>query len=303
MIGKVLVTGANGFIGTVATAHLRREGWGVVEATRGLIDDIGPTTHWKNELIGVTHVLHLAAHVHDPTRSGDSFQRVNVQGTERLAIECMHAGITRFVYVSSVKAHGDMTTGQPLREDDVLAPIDAYGRSKRDAEVVMRRVAAETRMETVIVRPPLVCGIGAGGNLRRFMSVMKRGVPLPLGTVSNRRSMVGVENLAELLLLCLTHPAAVNETFLAADEPALSTSTLLHLLAEGLGVPSRIFPCPPAAIRLAASLVGRQRDADALLQSLEVDSTKARTRLGWQSSQSLEAAIVGMARDFSGSGA
>ncbi|MDO8289811.1 MAG: NAD-dependent epimerase/dehydratase family protein [Parvibaculum sp.] len=297
---KVLVTGADGFIGAVAVAHLRCEGWDVVEAPRGVVGDIGPATRWQSVLNGVTHVLHLAGHVHEPDGAGDTFQRVNVQGSERLAREAASMGVTRFVYVSSVKAHGDVTHGRPLRVDDPLAPTDAYGRSKRDAEIVLHQVSAETGMEIVIVRPPLVCGRGAGGNLKRLMFATERGLPLPFGSVSNRRSMVSVENLAGFLSLCLTHPAAANETFLAADEPSISTPVLLRLLAKGLGVPPRVFPCPPAAIGLAASLIGRQRDADVLLQSLEVDAAKARTLLGWQSSQSLEAAIIDMAREFPG---
>jgi nucleoside-diphosphate-sugar epimerase len=259
------------------------------------VGDIGSETRWAEALEGVDFVLHLAAHVHHAHASEGDFRRVNVDGTRRLAEEAARLGVRRFVFVSSIKVNGEATNERPFTEGDAPAPVDAYGRSKRDAEASLWRVAAETGLEVVVVRPPLVYGPGAGGNLRRLMALVSRGLPLPLSAIRNRRSFVGVANFTDLIALCLDHPAAAGETFLAADEPALSTPRLLHLLADGLGAPVSLFPAPFAALRLAAALSGRQDEFGKLSLSLEVDATKARTRLGWVSALSVEEGLREMA--------
>lgn len=304
---SVLVTGATGFVGGHAAGLLLDRGWRVRRVLRKMksvspeedavaVGDIGPATDWTEALAGIDCVLHLAAHVHVAHGAESDFHRVNVEGTKLLAEEAARAGVKRFVFVSSIKVNGETTGAKPFTEDDVPAPADAYGRSKRDAEAALWHIAAETGLEVVVVRPPLVHGPGVRGNLHRIMALLVRGIPLPLAAVVNRRSLVGVANLGHLLALCLDHPAAPGETFLASDTRALSTPDLLRLIAQGLHARARLFPMPPAALRLAASLLGRQDDLDKLCLSLEIDAGKARALLGWAPTVSVERGLSEMAQ-------
>ena len=303
---EVLVTGADGFVGKAVVAHLRAVGRPVCPAVRagggaaGIVatGDIGPATQWAAALTGVSHIIHLAARVHAPSGDEALFHQVNVMGTTRLARAAAEAGVARLVYVSSVKVHGDVSGTRAITEDDPFAPSDAYGRSKCDAELALREVAAETGMEVVIIRPPLVYGPQVKGNLDRLMALVARGMPLPFAGVHNRRSLVGVDHLSALLALCLDHPAAAGQAFLATDATPLSTSELLAHIAEGLGVPSRQFSLPTGVIRLAARALGRQDEAARLLGSLEVNADKAHAMLGWQPAVSSKRGIIDMARNY-----
>lgn len=303
---KVLITGANGFVGKAVVAYLQAEGWSVRRAARAAgsgpddvaIGEIGPMTPWATALTGVSHVLHLAARVHAPSGAEGLFHQVNVQGTMRLARAAADAGVKRFVYVSSVKVHGDVSDAGTFTEDAPFLPQDAYGRSKCDAELALREIAVKTGMEFSIIRPPLIYGPQVKGNLDRLMAFVARGVPLPLSGVRNRRSLVGLDQLCVLLALCLDHPAAANQVFLAADATPLSTSELLTFIAEGLGVPSRLFFLPTGVLHLAARAFGRQDEAARLLGSLEVNAGKARAMLGWQSAASSQQGITEMARIY-----
>lgn len=303
---EVLVTGADGFVGRAVVAHLRAGSRPVRPAVRaggnaaGMVatGDIGPATRWAAALAGVSHIIHLAARVHAPSGDEALFHQVNVMGTTRLARAAAEAGVARLVYVSSVKVHGDVSGTRAITEDDPFAPSDAYGRSKCDAELALREVAADTGMEVVIVRPPLVYGPQVKGNLGRLMALVARGVPLPFAGLDNRRSLVGVDHLSALLALCLDHPAAGGRAFFAADVTPLSTSELLAHIAEGLGVPSRQFSFPTGVIRLAARALGRQDEAARLLGSLEVNADKARAMLGWQPAVSSKRGIIDMARNY-----
>ncbi|MGV8996306.1 MAG: NAD-dependent epimerase/dehydratase family protein [Parvibaculaceae bacterium] len=305
MTRKVLVTGASGFIGQATIEKLYHEGWPLRRALRNdatgddcMIGDLGVATDWSASLDGITHVIHLAGHVHDPDSDDKKFNDVNVRATKSLARAAAQASVTRFVYVSSVKAHGEETFGRPWSEGDPLAPVDPYGRSKRDAEVALRRIGDETGLDIVIIRPPLVVGRGAVGNLARLMSLVARDLPLPLASVSNRRSMVSVEALAELLCLCLHHPAAAHQTFMAAEGPALSTPQLLNLIGEGMGLPPRLFSCPSSILNLAIRLADKTQAVGPVFNSLEIDADKAKNLLGWPSAPALETAIIGMAHAF-----
>jgi len=193
------------------------------------------------------------------------------------------SGVRRFVFVSSVKVNGESTSPeQPFRQDDPAAPVDPYGISKREAEDGLREIAAATGMEVVIVRPPLVYGPGVKANFAALMNAVKRGLPLPLGSVTeNRRSLVALDNLVDLLITCIDHPAAANQTFLVSDDEDLSTADLLWRLGKAMGRPARLFPMPPALLRTGAALLGKSDMAERLLGNLQVDITHTKQTLGW----------------------
>jgi len=304
---KILVTGANGFVGRLLCAELLRQGYTVRSAVRSanvkfddyereIVGDINGETNWKSALGGMDVVVHLAARVHvmrdessDPLAE---FRKVNVAGTEHLARSAAASGVKRFVYVSSIKVNGEATQGgEKFTEEDMSAPQDPYGISKCEAEQVLHEVAEETGLEVVIVRPPLVYGPGVKGNFAQMLKVLDRGLPLPLATVNNRRSLVYVGNLVDALILCATHPAAVGQTYLVSDGEDVSTSELLRQLGASMGCPARLFACPAVLLKLAGRLTGKADQVERLLGSLQVDSSKIRRELGWIPPFTLESGL------------
>ncbi len=243
-------------------------------------------TDWSAALAGVGVVIHLAARVHvmhdtaaDPL---EEFRRVNVAGTEHLARCAAASGVKRMVYVSSIKVNGEETPdGRIYSEQDIPAPQDPYGVSKWEAEQALQRVAHETGLEIVIVRPPLVYGAGVKGNFAQMLRIVARGVPLPFASVHNKRDLVYVGNLVDALIACATHPAAAGQTYLLGDGEPVSTSQLLRHLAQALDVPLRVFPLPPQLLVLAGRLLGKSAQVERLLGSLQVDSGKIRSQLNW----------------------
>lgn len=299
-VGEIAVTGAAGFVGGALLAALAgagrsmrplvrvaREGQAVRGVPAVAVGDIGQDTDWSAALTGVDCLVHCAARVHvmaetvaDPLAA---FRAVNVAGTRRLAEQAAAAGVRRLVFVSSIKVNGERTApGAPFLVSDPPVPEDAYAISKWEAEQALRRVAAATGLEVVVVRAPLVYGPGAGGNFARLLRLVARGVPLPLGAVDNRRSMLALDNLVDLLIHCVDHPAAAGKTFLAADGEDLSTPELIRRLAAALGRPARLLPVPPALLRLGGRLLGRAAEMERLLGSLQVDISHMRETLQWQ---------------------
>jgi len=302
---RVLVTGATGFIGTAVSAQLLAEGkYRVREALRSAPSNlaagadrvvVGPVTgatDWRTALAEVSAVVHLAARAH-VGRDGSAdplaeFRVVNVAGTLNLARQAAAAGIERFIFLSSVKVHGETGT---FREADPPAPADAYGMSKHEAEEGLRRIAAETGLELVIIRPPLVYGQGVKANFRALMRAVARGVPLPLGGIRNRRSLVALDNLVDVILVSLQHPAAVNETFLVSDGEDVSTPDLIRRLAAAMGCKARLISVSPAVLLFAATLLGRRDAARRLVGSLQVDISRVRQVLDWAPRVSVDVGI------------
>jgi nucleoside-diphosphate-sugar epimerase len=293
---NILVTGASGFVGRTLLPLLQSAGNRVRGAVRRehlfpggvescVVGDVGPATDWHEALTGMDAVVHLAARVHvmhdaesDPIAA---FRAVNVAGTEHLARSAATAGVRRFIYLSSVKVNGEATTEQPFREMDAPAPEDAYGVSKWEAELALHRVALETGLEVAIIRPPLVYGPGVGANFLRLVRALDRGLPMPLGSLSNRRSLIYVGNLVDAIIACLENPAAAGKTYLVSDGEDLSTPELVRGIASALDRPARLIPVPPALLRLGGRLLGKGKEVDRLLGSLTVDSGAICSDLGW----------------------
>lgn len=289
----ILLTGGNGFVGRAVAAALHRRGMAHRLALRQPtsapafgIDTLGPDTDWSCAVDGVTAVLHLAAraHVlHDATPDRlCAFRSVNTAGTLRLAEQAATAGVRRFVFVSTAKVHGEATTpGALFSEAEAPAPRDPYALSKWEAEQGLAAIAARTGMEVVVVRPPLVYGPGVKANFAALLQAVASGWPLPLASIDNRRSLVGIDNLVDFLLLCLQHPAAAGQSFLVSDGEDMSTPDLLRRIGAALQRPARLWPLPEPLLTTAARLSGRRAAAERLCGNLQVDITKARTLLGW----------------------
>ena len=312
---KVLVTGASGFVGRAVCAEAAARGFAVGAATRStsgfsggieniLVGNIDARTDWQPALAGCQAVVHTAARVHVMTEAAgnplDEFRRVNVQGSLNLAEQAAAAGVGRFVFISSVKVNGEATLpGRPFTADDVSAPLDAYGVSKMEAEQGLREIAARTGMELVIIRPPLVYGPGVRANFAAMMHWLRRGVPLPLGAIHNQRSLVALGNLVDLIITCLSHPAAANQTFLVSDGQDVSTSELLRRMGQAMNHPARLIPVPAGLLTQAAALLGKGEVAQRLCGSLQVDIEKTHTLLNWQPpltlDQGLKKAAEGLA--------
>ena len=295
---KVLVTGANGFVGQAVCGEAAARGFSGYGMTRSpcdfrdgienvVVGSIDDSTSWQGLLPACQVVVHAAARVHvmaDRVQNPlDEFRRANVYGTLNLAQQAAAAGVRRFVFVSSIKVNGEATQlGFPFKADDASAPLDAYGVSKMEAEQGLRKISDQTGMEVVIIRPTLVYGPGVKANFAAMMRWLKRGVPLPLGAIHNQRSLVALDNLVDLIVTCLTHPAAANQTFLVSDGEDLSTTQLLRRMGAALGKPARLIPVPASVLKLGAALVGRPELAQRLCGSLQVDISKTRELLGWR---------------------
>ena len=250
------------------------------------VGDLDANTDWSVALTGVTSVVHTAARVHvmkdqtaDPLAE---FRRVNVAGTLNLARQASAAGVKRLVFVSSIKVNGEQTQiGQPFTEKDVARPLDPYGISKYEAEEGLRRIAKETGMEVVIIRPVLVYGPGVKGNFLSMMRWLHKGIPLPFGAINNARNLVALDNLVDLIITCLHHPSAANQIFLVSDGEDISTTQLLQYTASAMRVKSRLIPVPASIIQVVAKLLGKGEVAQRLCGNLQVDISKAHQLLGW----------------------
>jgi nucleoside-diphosphate-sugar epimerase len=295
----ILVTGANGFIGSALCANLKDQRLPVCAAVRSMylqptdlptfsVGDLSSQTDWTPALLNVEQVIHLAARVHvmndvsaDPMAE---FRRVNVEATLNLARQAATAGVKRFIYLSSIKVNGEHTyLNQRFTADDVAAPQDSYAVSKYEAEEALKRLGAETGIEIVIIRPPLVYGPGVKANFASMMRWLARGIPLPLAAMThNRRSMVALDNLIDLIVTSLHHPLAANQTFLVSDGEDISTVDLLQRTSAAMGKSARLFYIPQKLFYLLTTVTNTQGMYQRLCGSLVIDMAKTRQLLNWQ---------------------
>lgn len=313
---RVLLTGANGFVGRALQARLLADGvYEVSSAQRQLpakhvagvqyfqAPSLGLEAEWLQALIAVDVIIHCAARVHVmDEQSSDpltEFRRVNVDGTLRLARQAALAGVKRFIFLSSIKVNGECSnSGSPYLTDAKPAPTDSYGISKMEAEQGLRALAVETGMQVVIIRPVLIYGPGVKANFLSMMRWLYKGVPLPFGALDNSRSLVALDNLVDLIVTCIDHPAAANQTFLVSDGEDLSTTELLRRMGVALGKPAHLLPVPSRLLEVGAAMLGKQALAQRLCGSLQVDISKTHDLLGWSPPVGVDEALRRTAAHF-----
>ncbi|MFZ2301194.1 MAG: SDR family oxidoreductase [Gallionella sp.] len=304
---KFLITGANGFVGRYLCAELIRQGHTVRAAVRSaapltnpievsVVGAIDGETNWADALREIDVVIHLAARVHvmkdEASDSLAEFLKVNTQGTANLASQAAVAGVKRLVYVSSIKVNGEQTTKtRPFTESDKPNPQDAYAVSKWQAEQALQRIAHETGLEIVIVRPPLVYGPGVKGNFARLLATVKKGIPMPLASVHNKRSLIYLGNLADALIACANHPSAAGKTYLVRDGEDISTPDLVRQIAMSLGKPARLFPLPTGLLLGLGGLFGKSEAIRRMAGSLCVNDDLIRKELGWKPGVTLQQGV------------
>jgi len=306
---KALVTGASGFVGTALCARLVACGVEVAPAVRStsglphevVVGNLDASTDWRPALTGCDAVVHLAARVHVMDDSAQNplalYRATNLDATLNLARQAAQAGVKRFVFISSIKVNGEGRDA-PYRETDVPAPDDAYAISKWEAEQGLQKIAADTGLEVVILRPPLVYGPGVKANFLRLMQMVKRGWPLPLGAIRNRRSLLYLDNFVDAIRVCIEHPAAAGQTFLLDDGEPVSTPDLIRAVARAMGRPARLLAMPVGVLELAGALLGKRAAVARLTGSLFVDGSAIRSRLGWTPPYSLQQGLAATVADW-----
>ncbi len=308
------MTGISGFVGRAFSKRACDSGWQLRGTSRYnyamangiemvLMPSIDGTTDWSKVLQGIQCVVHLAARVHVMNERSknplEEFRQINVYATLNLAIQAAKAGVKRFVFVSSIKVNGEETKpNQPFKPGDRSTPRDAYGVSKMEAEEGLRVIAAQTGLQVVIIRPPLVYGPGVKGNFASMVHWLQIGIPLPLGAIHNQRSLVAVENLVDLIVTCLTHPGAANKTFLVSDGQDVSTTELLRRMAAALGKRAWLLPVPQNVLQFIAQTIGKQDVVRRLCGTLQVDISKNREILGWEPPLTLHAGLARVALSY-----
>lgn len=308
VLDPILITGAAGFVGSALVNALQdrplrralRKAAPDARAGDFVIGNIGPASDWREALQGIDCVIHLAARTHvlrefenDPLAS---YRLANVDATRNIALQAAAAGVRRFVFLSSVKVNGEFTETTPFTENDPPRPLDAYGRSKQEAEDLLRQIGKETGMEIVILRPPLVYGPGVKGNFLRLLKLVDRETPLPLASVHNLRSLVFINNLVDAILACVETPAAAGKTYLVSDGEDVSTPELVRRMALALDRRPRLLPCPVSLLHLGGTVLGKRDEIQRLTGSLQVNSRALREDLGWRPRFSLDQGLIATAR-------
>jgi len=314
-MAQLLVSGANGFVGSKLCYSAKEKQYSVKAAVRSvdshlnisadalIVGDIGPDTDWSSALQGVDVIIHLAARVHVMKEASKyplaEYRRVNVDGTRNLALAAAKAGVKRFVFVSTIKVNGESTLEKPFTEEDIPAPRDPYAVSKWEAEEVLKDISSRTGLEVVVLRPPLVYGPGVKGNMLALMKYIDKGYPLPFGKINNKRSFISLDNLVDTLLASAAAPQCAGKTFLVSDGCALSTSDLVKRIAGAMNKKTNLINIPEGLFSILGMIVPPLRPVvDRLTDSLVVDSSLFNRVTGWSPIQSVEEGIEGMVSEY-----
>lgn len=292
---NILVSGASGFVGHALCAFLQKAGHSVTK-----IDRNSPFTSLRSDipydclvsLAGRAHVMQETA-----TNVYQAYADININYTMKMAQLAKDLGIKRFIFLSSVKVNGE-STETPFTPEDKPAPLDAYGKSKLEAEIALKGFCAANGIEWVIIRPPLIYGPGVKANFKSLITLCKKTVPLPFATIYNKRSLISLENLNDFITLCCHHPHAANQIFLISDDHDVSTMTLIRTIKKSLGLRPLLLPFPPLLMKWMFSLVGRHSLSDRLLGNLQVNTAKAKQMLGWQPVISFDEGIKRTVADY-----
>jgi nucleoside-diphosphate-sugar epimerase len=267
-----------------------------------LINNILPTTDWSQALANAKVVIHLAARAHilndTATNPLVNFRETNTAGTLNLARQAATAGVRRFIFISSIGVNGNQTFDKPFTVTDIPNPTEPYAISKHEAELGLKQIAAQTGMEVVIIRPPLVYGANAPGNFGKLIKTLASRIPLPLGSIHNHRSLVALPNLIDLITTCIDHPAAANQTFLVSDGEDLSTTDLLRRLGHALGKPARLLPVPQKLLETTLTLLGKRAIAQRLCGNLQIDMTHTCQTLNWKPPVNVDEALYQTAQAY-----
>ncbi|MGY3926388.1 NAD-dependent epimerase/dehydratase family protein [Aeromonas simiae] len=297
---NILLTGATGFIGRSVLQRLvlqtdidvhtygRRAPMGCV--LNHINGELGESDKLHTALIGIDVVIHCAALAH-MVGSYDDINKINVVATLDLARQAVAAGTKRFIFISSIGVNGSCSHDRAFRYDDVAAPWGEYSKSKYLAEKALLHLSAETGLEVVIIRPPLVYGHNAPGNFGKLLMAIDKGAILPLGRVNNKRSFVAIDNLVDLIFTCISHPTAANKVFLVSDDHDISTTELLILMAQAAGRPSRLLPVPLSVLRFVGRVTGKRAVIDRICNNLQLDISYTKKMLNWRPPISLKEGI------------
>lgn len=306
---RVMVTGANGFVGKALCRTLSRKGYIVRGSLRTkdkfaeipyctehfAVGEVDANTDWSETLNKVDIVIHLASRVHVMQDTSinplDEYKSINTDGTKRLAEMAVKAGVWRLIFLSTIKVNGEQTTHQPFIEDDLLYPQDPYAISKWEAELALKLISAETGLEVVILRLPLVYGPNVKANFLRLLKWVNKGVPLPLAMVNNKRSLIYLGNLVDAISLCIVHPSAAGQTFLVSDGQDISTPDLIRMIAKAMGKMPRLLPIPSALLKTLGKIAGKNPEIERLINSLQINSSKIRNLLSWKPPYTMEEGI------------
>ncbi|KTD30165.1 UDP-glucose 4-epimerase family protein [Legionella maceachernii] len=308
--GHILLTGATGFVGRPLVKRLINDTKASLKlAIRSSTEqftnpritvfapiDISGSTDWSTVLKDCEVIIHMAARAHVLNETAEDpiseFRKVNTEGTLNLARQAAQYGVKRFIFLSSIGVNGNETVrDQVFSANDLPNPSNPYALSKHEAEQGLQRLAEETQMEVVIIRPPLIYGVGAKGNFHRLIQWLQKGVPLPLGAINNKRSFVAITNLLSLIMRCIDHPAAANQVFLVSDGEDLSTTALLRKISQILKLPARLLPIPQRLLAPIATLLGRKADLQRLCGSLQIDISKTCATLEWEPEVTMDEAL------------
>ena len=315
-MSKICITGANGFIGKKLFETLIKSGKPIRGFVRSTITDnnkyvtagdISSDINWKNLLIGYDCIIHCAGMAHNMKKKDnlENYLAVNTKGTKHLAEYASKAGVKRFIFLSSIKVNGEKTSEginvltnsnfkKKFSYNDIEAPEDSYGISKFEAEKELWKISAKTGLEVVVIRLPLVYGKGAKGNLARLIKLLATGLPLPFSLINNKRSLIGIDNLVDLIIRCVDHPSAAGKTFLVSDGEDLSTPDLIKQIAFAMGCKAKLFPFPVSLLKFFGYILGRKSEIERITGSLRVDSSHTRKMLNWSPPISVEEGIKRM---------